>query len=119
MEGIEVLDKIEITTLQNWVIYGFLISLGITILFAIIMKLLEYDDSIASIIVTLIDIIAMVATIFFMIMIPAAPKKYTGIYKYVISVDDDVNFNEFYNKYDIIGKEKYSNIYTVKERIEE
>ena len=35
---------------------------------------------------------------------------------YVIQVDDTINFNEFYEQYDILSKEPYTNIYRVEER---
>lgn len=35
---------------------------------------------------------------------------------YVIQVDDTINFNEFYEQYDILSKEPYINIYRVEER---
>ena len=40
----------------------------------------------------------------------------TGKMKYVVDVPSDVSFVELYNNYDILKKEDYVNIYTIREK---
>lgn len=37
---------------------------------------------------------------------------------YVAKIDEDYPFLEVYNNYEVISKEKYSNIFTLKEKVE-
>lgn len=116
MDGVEILKTIEITTIQSWIVYGIFISIGIVIVVSIIL----YDseiDSVPSIIACPTGILAAVAFIFFVIALVVAPKELTGKYKQIIRVSDNISLNEFYEKYEILSKEKYTNVYTVKERI--
>lgn len=116
MEGIEILKTIEITTIQSWIVYGFVISIGIAIVSAIILHYSE-DDSIPSFIACITVTIAAVALVFFMMAMIIAPEKPIGKYKQIVRVSDDISLNEFYEKYEILSKEEYTNVYTVKERI--
>lgn len=118
MEGIEILKTIEITTTQNWITYGIIISLGIAIITAITLHESEIDG-IPSIIACLIGTLAAVAFVFFAIALVVAPKELTGEYKQIMRVPDNISLNEFYEKYEILSKEEYTNVYTVKERITE
>ena len=118
MNGVEVLKTIEITTIQSWIAYGLIISIGIVILAGIILRNSEID-SIPSIITCITGILAAVAFIFFVIALVIAPEKSTGEYKQIVRVSDDISLNEFYEKYKILSKEEYTNVYTVKERITE
>ena len=36
-------------------------------------------------------------------------------YRYVIRIEDDYPISQLYEKYEIVSKDKYSNVYTVKE----
>lgn len=116
MDGIEILKTIEITTIQSWIVYGIIISLGIAIIAAITLHECEVD-SIPSIIACFTAALAAVAFIFFMMAAIIAPQKPTGEYKQIMRVSDDISLNEFYEKYEILSKEEYTNVYTVKERI--
>ena len=116
MEGIEILKTIEITTIQSWITYGIIISLGIAIIAAITLHEFE-EDSVPSIIACFTIALAAVAFIFFMMAAIIAPEKPTGKYKQIVRVSDDISLNEFYEKYEILSKEEYTNVYTVKERI--
>lgn len=118
MDGIEILKTIEITTIQSWITYGIIISLGIAIIAAITLHESEID-SIPSIIACFTVALAAVAIVFFMMAAIIAPEKPTGEYKQIIRVSDDISLNEFYEKYKILSKEEYTNVYTVKERITE
>lgn len=116
MDGIEILKTIEITTIQSWITYGIIISIGIVIIAAITLHDSEID-SIPFIIACFVAAIAAVAFIFFLMATIIAPKKLTGEYKQIVRVSDDISLNEFYEKYEILSKEEYANVYTVKERI--
>ena len=118
MDGIEILKTIEITTTQSWIVCGIIISIGMAIIAAIILHDSEVD-SIPSIIACIIGTLAGIAFVFFAIMLVAAPKELTGEYKQIVRVSDDISLNEFYEKYEILSKEEYANVYTVKERITE
>lgn len=116
MEGIEILKTIEITTIQSWIVYGIIISLGIAIIAAITLHESEVDST-PSIIACFVVAIAVVAFVFFMMAAIIAPEKSTGEYKQIMRVPDNISLNEFYEKYEILSKEEYTNVYTVKERI--
>ena len=118
MDGIEILKTIEITTIQSWIIYGIIISIGIAIVAAIILHDSEVD-SILSTVACITGTIAAVAFVFFIMAMIITPKKLTGEYKQIVRVPDDISLNEFYEKYEILSKEEYTNVYTVKERITE
>lgn len=118
MNGVEVLKTIEITTIQSWIAYGLIISLGIAIIAAITLHEFE-EDGIPSIIACFTVALAVVAFIFFIMAAIIAPEKPTGEYKQIVRVSDDISLNEFYEKYEILSKEEYTNVYTVKERITE
>lgn len=116
MDGIEILKSIEITTTQSWIVWGIIISLGIVIMIGIILHDSEIDST-PSIIACIIGITAAIAFVFFIMAAIIAPKKPTGEYKQIMRVPDDISLNEFYEKYEILSKEEYTNVYTVKERI--
>lgn len=118
MDGIEILKTIEITTIQSWITYGIIISLGIAIIAAIILHESEVD-SIPSFVACLTVPLAAIAVVFFIMAAIIAPEKPTGEYKQIMRVSDDISLNEFYEKYEILSKEEYANVYTVKERITE
>lgn len=59
------------------------------------------------------SIIALISIVCAVILPENVPNGKTT---YVIQVDDTINFNEFYEQYDILSKEPYTNIYRVEER---
>lgn len=114
MEGVVVLKAIEIIEAQDWVIYALLFSLAVAIASVIILEFM-YDKHI--IIPFCTGILSVVCVIVFWVMIGIKrPIKHTNEYEYVVRVDNSVNFNEFYERYEILNKEEYSNVYTVRER---
>lgn len=116
MDGIEILKTVEITTIQSWIVHGIIISVGIAIIAAITLHESEVG-SIPSTIACLTAVLAAVVFVFFIMAAIIAPKKPTGEYKQIMRVSDDISLNEFYEKYVILSKEEYTNVYTVKERI--
>lgn len=115
MKGVIVLKAIEIIEAQDWVMYALLFSSVIAIASIIIMELM-YNKYIIIPICT--GILSIICVIVFWVMIDIKrPIKHTNEYEYVVRVDNSVNFNEFYEKYEILNKEEYTNVYTVKERI--
>lgn len=116
MDGIEILKTIEITTIQDWVGYGFIISVITLLLFTIVAVILEHADSIFQTVPYVLATISGIGVLFFVIMMLAS-KKSTGEYKQIMRVPDNISLNEFYEKYEILSKEEYTNVYTVKERI--
>ncbi len=115
MKGVMVLKAIEIIEPQDWVIYALLFSLAIAIASVIITEFMHNKYTIIPICVGMLSIVCVV--IFWMMVDIKRPIKHTNKYEYVVQVDNSVNFNEFYERYEIINKEKYLNVYTVKERI--
>lgn len=93
-----------------------LISLIIGII-SIFMGIMMYMDN-CEICGTILTIIAAISAVIFIISIILAitePKIDTGRKQYIIRLDNDVNINEFYNKYKIIEHTKYTDVYTVEE----
>lgn len=66
-------------------------------------------------ILTIIAVISIVIFIIGIILTITEPKIDTGRKQYIIRLDNDVNINEFYNKYKIINHTKYTDVYTVEE----
>ena len=49
------------------------------------------------------------------ILMITEPEIDTGRKQYIVRLDNDININEFYNKYKIIDHTKYTDVYTVEE----
>lgn len=91
--------------------------------FWFILSLIGIIGGVCGVVVSMIDdkdIPAVICSIIVLISIVCAailPKDVpNGKTTYVIQVDDTINFNEFYEQYDILSKEPYTNIYRVEER---
>jgi len=59
--------------------------------------------------------IAMLVFIVGIILSITEPKIDTGRKQYIIRLNNDININEFYDKYKIIEHTKYTDVYTVEE----
>lgn len=91
--------------------------------FWFILSLIGIVGGVAGVVVSMIDnkeITAVICSIIVLISIVCAvifPEDVpNGKTTYVIQVDDTINFNTFYEQYDILSKEPYTNIYRVEER---
>ena len=114
MEGVVVLKAIEIIEVQDWVIYAMLFSIVTAIASIIIMHFIRDKYVYIPACVGLLSVVCVIV-IWVMVGIKR-PIKHTNEYEYVVRVDNSVNFNEFYERYEILNKEEYSNVYTVRER---
>ena len=114
MEGVVVLKAIEIIEVQDWVIYALFFSLAIAIASVIVMEFIHNKHIIIPTCTAMLSIVCIV--VFWAMIGIKRPIKHTNEYEYVVRVDNSVNFNEFYERYEILNKEEYSNVYTVRER---
>lgn len=115
MKGVIVLKAIEIIEAQDWVMYALFFSLAIAIASIIIMELIHNRYIIIPVCTGMLSIVCVI--VFFVMIGIKRPIKHTNEYEYVVRVDNSVNFNEFYEKYEILNKKEYTNVYTVKERL--
>lgn len=116
LEGIEILNKVEIMESPMWV------SVVIIVLF--IISLLSLGMGIVDAIEDITDghclIFIVVATVAYiaLIIMGNADKQLltepTGVYEYQVTIDDSVSMNEFLEKYEII--EVNGKIYTIREK---
>jgi len=108
MNNVEILNKVEILEVPNWIVLSFIIS---CIFFAVLffMWLEEGGTGLG-----IFSIITTITTLVFGILL-FFPQP-TGEFKYDIHIPDDVSLNEFYEKYEILDKYDYSNVYVVKEK---
>lgn len=90
-----------------------LIVAVISIFVGIVMYMDDYE--IGGAIFTIIAGISAVIFIIGIILTIAEPEINTGRKQYIVRLDNDVNINEFYNKYKIIEHTKYTDVYTVEE----
>ena len=108
MEGIEVLNKIEITSAPTWLLILTIAIAVIEIFLAIVQSLLPDKEYL--IVITMIFLVLS----FTGILSTAIIQEPTGEYEYEVTIDDNVNLKEFISKYEIIRqKEK---IYVIKEK---
>ena len=107
LEGIEVLNQIEITKVPDWILFALFISACALVVAMIIAIITEWKNAL---IATCISIVAFIVFLVaaFIVDIP------TGRYKYQVTIDESVSLIEFRNKYEIINVE--GKIYTIKER---
>lgn len=115
MNGVIVLKAIEIIGVQDWVIYALFFSMAAAVASVIIMKFIHDKYIIIPICTGMLSIICVL--VFWVMIGIKRPIKHTNEYEYVVRVDNSVNFNEFYERYEILNKEEYSSVYTIKERI--
>lgn len=108
MNNIEILNKVEILEVPNWVLLLFVFS-SISFAVSFFMWLEEGGTELG-----IVSIITTITTIVFGILL-LFPQP-TGEFKYDVRIHDDVSLNEFYEKYEILDKYDYSNVYVVKEK---
>ena len=118
MEGIEILTTTEVATkyafgwVWFWVIGSVIALLGIALIFYLVTKE-EPTSRVGNIIFSIVmGLILGVAIGFLIGIMTRTPVEYETQYKIIIS--DEVKFNEFQNKYELLDQE--GKIYSVKER---
>lgn len=101
IEGIEILNKIEIvkTVFPGWVGWITLIGCIIVFLIGIIFAIKERDGS-----WVIIAFFINILFVFMMIIFGDVNQKKvpTGRYRYEVTMSDDVNFKEVYEKYELV-----------------
>lgn len=117
MNGVEILSSVEVVCefVFNWT--SFWIALGAMVCFAIIMGIITViKGEISWWFILICLIIGLVGGSLLGLVIGgevnATPTAYETHYK--VTIDDSVSFNEFLDKYEILGQD--GKIYTVRER---
>ena len=108
IEGIEILNKTEITHAAVWAVVLIIVS-WILILCGIAMTTCRK----ISISITGLTII-IIAMITFILLVTIQPQQSTGEYEYQVIIDDSVSLTEFYDTYEII--EHNGKIWTIREK---
>lgn len=116
MEGITILNKVDIMELPLWVNVVIIVLFIIT-LFSLVMSFVDAIKDITNghywifMVVTTVTYIAL-------IIISSMDKQLltepTGKYEYQVTIDDSVSMNKFYEKYEIV--EVNGKIYTIREK---
>ena len=106
VEGIEILSVSEIYTISS-------MSTAIAIVFLVAMVLSIIGVSVVKKSLRVIMIIITIIC-FWVSIYCGTNAKPTGKYEYKVTIDDNISFNDFHNKYEIINIE--GKIYTIKER---
>lgn len=104
----QILNTIQILKVPDWILVSFIISC----IFFAVSFFTWLDDGGKGL--GIFCIITVVATLAFGISL-FFPQP-TGEVKYEIRVSDETSLNEFYDKYEILDKYEYSNVYIVKEK---
>lgn len=107
IEGIEVLSASEIYAVSN-------INIAIGVVFIVVMVLFEIGASAVKELWQRVIMIIATIICFCVSIYCAANTEPTGRYEYKVIINDNVSFNDFYNKYEIINIE--GKIYTIKEK---
>lgn len=116
MEGIEVLNQIEIMELPLWVNVVIIVLLIIT-LFSLVMSFVDAIKDITNghcWIFMVVTTVTYIALIIMSSMDKQLLTEPTGKYEYQVTIDDSVSMNEFYEKYEIV--EVNGKIYTIREK---
>ena len=109
MEGVEILNKIEIMGHYYELLVLGLICIGLCLLFMWMAdKFINHDILFGTL------GIACIILAILLIIIGIFKEIPTGKYKYEVTISDEVNFNEFSDKYKIL--EQRGEIYIVKEK---
>ena len=117
MDGVTILNEFEVVTktVFSWPAFwaGVLIGVGIALVAAIVFGLLE--DSFAAFI-TIFLVTSLLTSLFigFFAGYKVCPEPVEYETHYEVSIDEDVNMQEFMDKYEII--ETRGSIYTVREK---
>ena len=104
MEGIHILNQTEIMSTpsmwKNLVIIAIITSL-LSLIFVIVCE--EYEWDIARLCgITMLILSINCFLIGFVVCICTIDTMHTGRYRYEVTVDDDVTFDEFMDKYDVV-----------------
>ena len=106
----EILDRIPVNQMHDWVVIPFLVLLFATLISWIICDNGDRPTKLSAIIIT-------ASFVVFLISMFAGLYTYHAYDSLVIRVDDSISFNSIATKYEITKKDKYSNIYYVKEYV--
>lgn len=102
IEGIEILNKTKIYEMSNATENAAIISaiiIGISFILMIILLSNNKDDLAA---IFLLIALCSVIIIFITLILP---EKDSGRYTYKCTISDNVNFNDIYENYNVIGQE--------------
>ena len=110
MAGVEILNQFEVTDTQVGIGVGWILAVTFGV-FLLISVLGNFDE-----LCLILGAIA-AAGIAIMMVFATMEEVPTGEYQYEVIVNEEVNFQEFYNYYDII--EQRGEIFVVEERVTE
>lgn len=102
IEGIEILNKTKIYEMSNvaeMIAFFSIIILGISLILMII-SLANNKDDLAIIFGFIILCSLIISLVAFLL-----PGKDSGRYTYKCTISEDVNFNDIYENYNVIGQE--------------
>ena len=112
MDGITILAEKNVYNylLPEWILLVLLILFAVFVMLAVILATKEKSLKIVTALAILAGILMIIALVCVLI-----PNKNSIKYKeYKVLIDDDVSFQEVYNKYEIIDKD--GEIYTIREK---
>lgn len=103
IEGIELLSQTEIMARPLWahIIFFGLIGFCIVGVILLIVGVNTCSDTDVEIGVYMI----VFAFICMILLAGAFPKKPSGLYRYKVTISEDVSFSDIYDNYDVIGQE--------------
>jgi len=110
MDGIEVLNQIEITKNPDWAASLRTILIIVIVIGAIIFIISAITDlELLGIITGILEIVLVLACLGL-----AFIQEPTGKYEYQVLINEDISMLEFYGKYEIIDQE--GKIFTIREK---
>ena len=109
MDGVTILNTIEVTGISRNVIIAFMASFVIGLF---LMAILELSENSCVLVYLLIDLIVFIGCVF--VSWYQLENRKTGELQYEVTIDDSVSMTEFNKKYEII--EQRGDIFVVKER---
>lgn len=114
LEGIEILNQMEITTKAEWISRAVIICTVLMIIFGITtITAAALNKDIFTIVMFILTVISVIAILIFIIL-DTKTNVPTGKYEYQVTINDNVSMTEFYEKYEIIKVE--GKIYTIREK---
>ena len=109
MDGITILNTIEVTGISRNAIIVFMVSFFIALF---LMFMLEVSENSCVLVYLFIDLIVFIGCVF--VSWYQSENHKTGEIRYEVTIDDTVSMTEFNKKYEII--EQRGDIFVVKER---
>ena len=109
MDGVTILNTIEVTGISRIVIIAFMASFIIGLF---LMSILELSENSCVLVYLLIDLIVFIGCVF--VSWYQSENHKTGEIRYEVTIDDTVSMTEFNKKYEII--EQRGDIFVVKEK---